>query len=470
MKNAINNKNIDKDWYLNPMQLVFLIIIGLVIVAVPNFGSILWMGLVLYIFSIIFAGKIYKIWNCIVLIPGMEIISRMAKPNVMPFEIGKYILYFIIVLFYFSIFDRRNVFCKPKYKVGYYLLIAMVPSLIVALYTSNFDYQNWIFNISGIVQLGILLIFAAKERWSSQEYYKLIKLSVLPIIPILTYLTIKTPKFEDIEFSLGANTSTSGGFGSNQVSTILGTGLLVVSLLAFIKQPLFKQSYLNLSLIIYILFRGLLTFSRGGILIAVLGLLIAMIVYSSKDKKIFRKLILILFATVIVGGAVFYSVNKLTNNMLYLRYSGETEGTLGKGKVKNLNSITSNRSDIAVTDFYIFRDNLVFGVGPGESRNHRKEYGGYNVIPHTEYTRLLSEHGLGGVIIVLILSFFPIYWIKKIPSTKGKAIATAFFILSIGTTFHAAMRTSTSVVYFLLACFPVIFSVTKKVIPDRQVA
>ncbi|WP_332910234.1 hypothetical protein [Algoriphagus boritolerans] len=46
-----------------------------------------------------------------------------------------------------------------------------------------------------------------------------------PILSVLVYTIIKTPDLDSVEFSLGANFATAGGFGSNQVSTILGLGV-----------------------------------------------------------------------------------------------------------------------------------------------------------------------------------------------------------------------------------------------------
>ena len=60
-------------------------------------------------------------------------------------------------------------------------------------------------------------------------------------------------------------------------------------------------------------------------------------------------------------------------------------------------------------DLEIFKDNFLMGVGPGVARELRWRYGyAIEIGAHSEFTRMLSEHGLFGLISllsILILSF-----------------------------------------------------------------
>jgi hypothetical protein len=308
----------------------------------------------------------------------------------------------------------------------------------------------------GILGLGVLLIFTAKERWDIDNFISILSVSLLPIIPILIYISVKTPKLSEVSFDLGANTETTAGFGSNQMSTILGSALVILSIILYSKRKLFEYKYIIYAMIIYVFFRGLLTFSRGGMLSAISSILIFnLILFWGNSKnilKVFGYFLLISFFSLMC----IYYVNIITHNQLLLRYSGETYETNLGDKEKDLNTITTARSGIAITDLKIFKDYPFLGVGPGQSQYFRKYYGGYQIIAHTEYSRLLSEHGIGGLFVVIILTFFPFFWISRIKNRFIKATSAALFIYAILNSFHAATRVNITVVFFLLASIPII--------------
>ncbi|SVC67085.1 uncharacterized protein METZ01_LOCUS319939, partial [marine metagenome] len=78
--------------------------------------------------------------------------------------------------------------------------------------------------------------------------------------------------------------------------------------------------------------------------------------------------------------------------------------------------------------------------GPGMATNLRKYYG-YNsaVTAHSEFTRLLAEHGLFGLLSMFALIFLSIreYSTQK---KQGKCILVCFTIIAILTMLHSAMR------------------------------
>ena len=444
------------DFQVGFLAVALLLAIGAVAPYSNMISVVLWGATILYLGVSFFNGNCYRIWYGIMLSPGLEIISRLGKSKPLPDEMGKYFLYYAIVLLFLGSLDRRNKLGKSKYRVGGAMLACLVPSVVHAAGVNSFDLQGWIFNLSGVLQLSILLIFAARERWTETEFFKLCKIGALPILPIAVYITIKTPKFEEIDFNNAANFSTTGGFGSNQVSTLLGIGFLIISLFYLMKKPVFQFGIVNVGLIGFLVFRGFLTFSRGGILVAVLAAIVGLLVYSVGSRSRLRRLAMTSVFVIIAGYFAFNAANALTHNALASRYSGEDNNAPAGKKGADLNKLTSNRSGIALTDLKMFNDYFLLGVGPGESRYRRKFYGGFEIIPHTEYTRLLSEHGLGGLLETILLSFFPIVWLRRVKLQHVKALCAAFFVLAIGTSFHAAMRTNTTVVFYVIASLPVI--------------
>ena len=450
-------KPVPGDWKINLFLLILTAGFGAASALSSGFTSILWACLLVYSLYAMISGKIYQIWYCIAVSPQLEILTKISQNKKMPDEIAKYYLYIVIVMLYISLFDKRNKYLMPKHRLGIFLLGAIAPSLIYAAIYAQFDIKFWIFNISGIVQLAILLLFAARERWSEEEFYKLAKFTVLLSPSILVYLSLKTPKFSEISFETTANFATTGSFGPNQVSTALGASLFVIAILLILNKNAFNYVLVNLVLIGLLLFRGLITFSRGGVVVSILAVVLSIVIYAVKDRKTFRNYFAISLASVFFLSGIFFVVNKMTHSALLQRYQGKKTGEAHYAETNSLNKLTANRQLIAYTDIGIFVDHLVFGVGPGEARYYRKAYGGFDIIAHTEYTRLLSEHGLGGLAVVLLLTFFPVAWVRKIKDRKIKAVCAGMFLLAVGNTFHAATRTNNFVIYFVLASMPVVF-------------
>ncbi len=131
--------------------------------------------------------------------------------------------------------------------------------------------------------------------------------------------------------------------------------------------------------------------------------------------------------------------NSITGGMLLLRYKGETQGTLAGSADKNLNKITTNRSDIFLEDVKLFTEYPTMGVGVGASTFLRDDYKGY--APHVELSRLLAEHGMLGLIIFILFLIVFILNRNAAPDHISKGILVACFLIGFLATFHSATRT-----------------------------
>jgi TRAP-type uncharacterized transport system fused permease subunit len=74
----------------------------------------------------------------------------------------------------------------------------------------------------------------------------------------LIFTIIKTPDFDEIEFNLRANFSTTGGFGSNQVSSVFGLGMFIMFVAWVLKWRLLKSVYLDIILILVFTFKPII--------------------------------------------------------------------------------------------------------------------------------------------------------------------------------------------------------------------
>jgi O-antigen ligase len=171
-----------------------------------------------------------------------------------------------------------------------------------------------------------------------------------------------------------------------------------------------------------------------------------------------RYLIISFFAAVSLF-LVFKLADRMTDGKLLLRYKGETEGTYGGYRTKDADVVVSGRLSIFSEDIELWLEHPFTGVGSGSSRYFRD-----GVSAHTEFSRLIGEHGLPGLIyfILIITTFYATY--RKTPDMQIRSLLLALFILAFISTFHAAMRTFVTPVFIILANLNVIqFSLRNKI-------
>jgi hypothetical protein len=386
----------------------------------------------------------------------MELIGRMLKASpFIPYQVGTY---FMVVVFTLAIFDNYK---SAKTNVGFVILLLCIPGFLMI---SKDDYlTNFINALSGIFCLGLAAVYFARQRYTENDLLNFFKIILMPILLVLTYLFFRTPSFSEIEFDLKANFKTSGGFGSNQVSTILGAGACLLLLPLLKGKPLFKTSLiLNLGLIAAFIFRGFLTFSRGGILGSLLVVLICYLYLSFTDNRRTGRNILQLIFFSVLAVIIFQVTDNITGGKLGQRYRGETGGTIEGTREKDLRVITSGRTEIIETEWNVFKDNMLLGVGPGNGYEARRAYVGKTVASHTEVTRLISEQGVPGMIIAVLFLFFPFLRISQSRSKSEKYYLAGIFLLAIVTSFHASMRTMITPLLWGVGCAGFI-------IPDRKI-
>jgi hypothetical protein len=264
---------------------------------------------------------------------------------------------------------------------------------------------------------------------------------VFPCLTILTYTVIRTPDFGEIRFSLGALTTTSGEFGSNQVSTLLGFGFLLMSLASILNWKITGNRIGDGVVATAFLVQALFTFSRGGVIGGILGLLCFLYILLYKSERKFTMPVSVkkyaLPALILFGFAVFLT-NELTKGNLLLRYQGETYGTLSGTRERDMSTVTSGRDVIFFSDLELWGENPMFGSGAGTSKYLRSE--GQGTAAHVELSRLLAENGVPGIFIFLLILYSGYSYLSEKDSLI-KALKIAFFVLAVFTTFHSATRT-----------------------------
>ncbi|MBS7786394.1 O-antigen ligase family protein [Flavobacterium sp. CYK-55] len=406
------------------------LVIGTLIYYVPLMPKI-------YGYSIIFGGIFYiinsknannEVLYATAYMVGSEIVLRMTDGNPV-YEFSKFgVMIFIIIGIYFK--------GSSKYAVPYWIfLLLLIPATIYTTTELNYTIslrKEISFNISGPVCLALCSIYTYNRRVSSEQLSNILLCIGLPIIACLVYLTLYTPNIKEAIIDTNSNGVTSGGFGPNQVSTMLGLGMFI-----FVSRMVLnsKSKYvfiINLAISIYMTYRGLITFSRGGVItgfVMIASLLVVSFFFISSANRI-RMLIMIGFVAMVFTLAWNYS-SEQTNGMIDKRYANKDAA----GRVKE--DKLSGRGELAEDEFEIFKKHPIIGVGVGRSMEHRFERTGEIVVSHSEITRMIAEHGALGILGLMILFLTPLILYLD---NKYNVYLLCFLFFWLLTINHAAMR------------------------------
>ncbi|MFD2823344.1 O-antigen ligase family protein [Lacinutrix iliipiscaria] len=362
------------------------------------------------------------------------------------YEAGKYLVigFVIMGLFYKGLSGKG-------YPYFMYLMF-LIPSIFVASTTLSFDANfrtNIAFVLSGPVCLGASALFCYDKKVTFKQVSDLLLYMVLPIISTTIYIFFYNPSVKEVLSGTGSNRTTSGGWGANQVSTILGLGMFIMAVRLFTKSPTVGLKVLNIVIFSAITFRGIVTFSRGGMLTAIITILAFVVFYYGKvslKKKNEIIMISILFAFALMATWVISS--NQTDGYIDLRYANKDH--LGRDK----KDITTGRGELFKDELEGFITHPFFGIGSSRAKDQRIETEGEVVTSHNEVSRTLAEHGMFGVIILVILLFKPFDLRSK---NKRNYYFYAFLAFWFATINHSSMRIAAPAFVYGLALLNVTY-------------
>ncbi|MDF1516822.1 MAG: O-antigen ligase family protein [Lutibacter sp.] len=402
-------------------------------------GVLLLSGLVAkaYSFLILFFGVLYIIrnknendeaihWSAYLV--GGEVLFRMAGGMIF-YELPKYAI--MIFLFVGLVVEKRRHHVSLSYII--YILLLLIGIAFVDIPFSESIRKAIAFNLSGPILLGVSAIYFYRRSLTLSTMLDMLFYMALPIISMLALLYFRTPSLSDISFGGGANFETSGGYGPNQVATILGLGVFIVAVHLFFKKRIFVLFSVDVFLFTYLIYRGLITLSRGGMITAFLATAVFTYYFIlSKENKILNLAkysgLLALF-----GFALFLYTSNATGGMLENRYANKNAA----GTTKE--DFTTGRATLFASEVSAFMENPFFGVGVGGGKFYRMEELEIRAASHNEMGRLIGEHGLVGIVALLLLIIVPIRHMFKQPYL-ARAFLASFLIFWFLTINHSAMR------------------------------
>ena len=412
--------------------LVFHVVIAIMVYLFKPLVTLYFLAiLVFFAYKIFVASKSYKTFYVLIAcayMVGIEVFLRMNGGTI-AYEAIKYLVIVFVLMGLVS-----NSFSNNALIYVFYILL-LIPGIFVAVTEMGFETnirKAIAFNLSGPICLGITAIFCYKRTVSYNQLKIILFALLLPLISTAVYLFLFTPNIEDVVTGTESNFAASGGFGPNQVATVLGLGIFVLATRFFTSKEAVLYRMIDLGLLAILAYRAIITFSRGGVLTAIIMIFGFLVIYYFKvnlKTKLRIKFSFVLF--LIAAGLIWGYSSIKTSGFIEKRYANQDAA----GRVKE--DVTTGRTDLVAFEFKEFINNPFLGIGVGKVKEERLNETGVEAASHNEMSRIVAEHGLLGVFAFLVLLFTPLIFRLK---NKTNLFFYSFYLFWLLTINHSAMR------------------------------
>jgi len=389
-------------------------------------------GIFTLILGLYFASnKRYPISYAVYVVAYIAGCEVMWRQNDFPlfWESGKY---FTMVILGAAWLRNRRDLKMPSIAAGYIALL--LPGVFFTI-SQEADIKALLSpNATGPLALFLTLLFFHGQRFTSTELRRAFILFAIPVVAIAGIVNYRVANL-DIRWT-GDSNNQAGDFGANQISTALGLAwLLLLTSLVVLMDKLPRRTLLLLGAIcggavVWMIIQNFFTFSRGGLLgsLVAAGIMGVGLLFVPNKRALVAIAILVGIVFLI---AVFPILDRTTQGNLSRRYLIETNGTIE----------LSNRERIIEEELKLFFEFPVLGVGIGRGMDERNERYFFEVASHTEYSRLLAEHGLFGLGINFLFVLMMIQAIRHQTNIIGRVIAAGLMFWAFFYMFHSATRT-----------------------------
>lgn len=333
-------------------------------------------------------------------IVGAELLWRGTGADVF-YEFGKYA---IGLLLGFGLLRYHKLFRADKKPVIFGLLL--LPSIFAM---SEFDRELLAFNLLGPIILAIAATFFSTERYTPLFLQKIFLCMLAPIVGLAFLSFLSTLSANSLQFYVSTR-ATAAGIGPNQVSSILGCGVLISFIILILNKRNRWLQFLMGVILVWLVVQSALTFSRGGFWTAIFSILVGALYIFRSHRSRMKFLIFATFSSIFAYLWLFPFLSDVTGGLLFQRFTDFS---------------TTGRFDLILIDLDAFWDNLLFGLGPGQSPEYHALHFRYASV-HTEYSRLIAEHGLFGLFALILL-----LWMSIKRFFQRSLFAYTFLIVSL---------------------------------------
>ena len=343
-------------------------------------------------------------------ISGAEVFWRMRRIDV-PWEFGKYALILILGVALLRTLRAR----RPWLGAAFFLLL--VPSALLTILSLGPEEarDQLSFNLSGPLSLAVCVLFFSALRLTTRELRWMYACLLGPIVAIGTVAAVNIGRHDSFEFGSSSSWIASGSFGPNQVSAVLGLGIIAAVFWMIVGTGNVPATAALAVLTLFLFRQCAITFSRGGLYMAVGGILAAAFFLAGDRRSRWR----------LLGGAAL--VLPILFFVVWPRLEALTSGAIGD----RFSSFRTTGRDLLVkADLKTWIENPVLGAGPGLGGKNREALY-QSAAAHTEYTRLLAEHGLLGLGALALMAMIAAGNLRRAPTRLDKALAAGMLAYSL---------------------------------------
>ena len=421
------SEKVNNQFYLKMLILHFGY--GFLIYLFPSLAKIILIGIITTFLFIIIdrKNKGNEALMAAAYLAGGEVFFRQTSAVIF-YETGKYaVIVFLVIGMFFKGASSKTV------PFWIYLLI-LFPGVIMVTFTMSYDFEfrkQVAFNLAGPVCLGVSALYCYYKKIKKEDFQRVLLMLLMPVIAQAVYLLFYTPSLDAVKISFSGNYAATGGFGPNQISTIMGLAVFLLSTRLFTIRNL-KINIIDALLLLMVGYRGVVSFSRGGIVTAIISVIaFLMFYYFKQNDKTLRNLNLKIIGVMLVFTAVWVFSSMETSGLISNRYTNRD----ALGRVED--DITTGRVELIETELTAFYHHPITGIGVGKGKEYREEQIGIGIASHNELSRLLAEHGILGIFALCILIFVPIIFWFKFKNNYYFLAFVAFWFMTIN---HSAMR------------------------------
>jgi O-Antigen ligase len=369
-------------------------------------------------------GDVERVAYVAAYLASVDVLWRMTAGNLIFYEGGHF---GIIALLLLSLLRSKSL--PPLSLLIYGVLL--VPSIVMVMAGSDIwkMRSDLSFNLSGPFCLLVCSWFFSRLALNRGEVERLLLVLEAPIAGISALALFGIATTSEIRFANGSNFAASGGFGPNQVSTLLGLGSLVALLLAIFKRRGGLATPILLLSVAVLSSQSALTFSRSGLYCAIGGAVAGAVASSRNARARFRLTLVAVVFSGLAYVAVIPYLDAFTEGRLTERFS---------------NTRLSGRDQLVMKELNLFIRNPLLGVGVGGSKTVRAMESANNpeVANHSEFTRLLAEHGMLGLVALLILLWQAARNVGRQSPGFGRTLTCSLLIWSLLIMAINAMRSA----------------------------
>jgi O-antigen ligase len=183
----------------------------------------------------------------------------------------------------------------------------------------------------------------------------------------------------------------------------------------------------------------------------VVAAVLFVVVMARPLRRAGRLAVLVIVVGAVAAAGVFHVVNSISGGKLFGRYDEDV----------------TRRDELFVNDLELFRDHPWAGVGVGVARDERPP-DLEDKASHTEYSRLLAEQGLFGVVaLAALVTIVVVTFIRAHPGLP-RALFAAFAAWSLVEMAHSATRIALISYSFGLAVAAAGLTVERPETPHRH--